>query len=136
MKTVLLAIAMMFTLSGCGMYPPYHAWQQEWEGKAELAKAEYSRKVQIEDAKGKQEAASHLANAEIERAKGVAQANEIIGNSLKENEAYLRWLFIEGLKEKQGEVIYVPTEANLPILEAGRRGGRTLQSVQPEAKKE
>jgi len=45
-----------------------------------------------------------------------------IGNSLKDNEAYLRWLYIEALKEKQGaEVIYVPTEAGLPILEAGKR---------------
>lgn len=124
MRNSFSVIVIALTMQGCGVYPPYYAWQQEWEGKAELAKAEYARQVQIADAKGKQEAATHLANAEVERAKGVAQANAIIGSSLKDNEAYLRWLFIEGLKEKTGEVIYVPTEANLPILEAGKRGSK------------
>lgn len=111
-------------LVGLGMYgcPRYSVYQQELEGEAELAKATYSRKVQIQDAEAKFEAAKSLAAAEVERAKGVAQANQIIGNSLKDNEGYLRWLYIEGLKEKQGaEVIYVPTEAGLPILEAGKR---------------
>jgi hypothetical protein len=44
-----------------------------------------------------------------------------IGDSLKGNEAYLRYLWInnsDGNGDKQ--VIYVPTEAGLPILEAGR----------------
>lgn len=60
--------------------------------------------------------------SEVNRAMGVAKANAIIGDSLKNNESYLRWLYIEGLKEKVGsEVIYVPTEAGLPILEAGHR---------------
>lgn len=108
--------------TGCGVYPPYYAWQQEWEGKAELAKADYSKQVAVQEAKAKEEAANYLANAEIARARGVAKANEIIGTSLKDNEAYLRWLYIEALKEKSGaEVIYVPTEAGLPILEAGKR---------------
>lgn len=121
MKLLIMGIFAMVMLNGCGAYPPYYAWQQEWEGKAELAKAQYSKQVQIADAEGKFESAKHLADAEVERAKGVAKANAIIGDSLKDNEAYLRWLFIEGLRDKQGEVIYVPTEANLPILEAGKR---------------
>lgn len=121
MKNVFVVIVMMFGITGCGFYPPYNAWEQEWAGKAELAKAQYSKEIQIADAKGKFEAATHLANAEVERAKGVAKANEIIGTSLRDNEAYLRWLYIEGLREKTGEVIYIPTEAGLPILEAGRR---------------
>ncbi len=108
--------------SGCGVYPPYYAWQQEWEGKAELAKADYSKQIAVQEAKAKEEAAGHLAQAEIKRAEGVAQANKIIGTSLRDNEAYLRWLYIEAMREKTGqEVIYIPTEAGLPILEAGRR---------------
>jgi regulator of protease activity HflC (stomatin/prohibitin superfamily) len=104
---------------GC---PQYNVYQQRMEGEAQLAHAEYSKKVQVQDALGKFEAAKSLAQAEVERAKGVAQANAIIGDSLKGNEAYLRWLYIEGLKEKTGtETIYVPTEAGLPILEAGKR---------------
>jgi len=103
-------------------YPQYSVYSQRLEGEAELAKAQYSRQVQIQDAQSKFEAAKLLAQAEVERAKGVAQANGIIGTSLKNNEAYLRWLYIEGLKEKTGaEVIYIPTEAGLPILEAGKK---------------
>lgn len=62
-----------------------------------------------------------LAAAEVERAKGVAEANRIIGESLKNNEGYLRYLWIQGLQDGSSEVIYVPTEASLPILEATRR---------------
>lgn len=113
--------------SGCGavglFFPPIKAYVAEWDGKAELAQADFSKQVQVQEAKGKEEAAVYLANAEIARAKGVAQANAIIGDSLKNNEAYLRWLYIESLKENKNQsIIYVPTEAGLPILEAGRHG--------------
>lgn len=56
------------------------------------------------------------AEIEIERAKGIAQANTIIAESI--SEGYLHYRFIEGLNDGNTEVIYVPTEANLPILEA------------------
>ena len=62
-----------------------------------------------------------LASAEVERAKGVAEANKIIGESLNGNDAYLRYLWIERLGQNGQDVIYIPTEAGLPILEAGRR---------------
>lgn len=105
----------------CGC-PKYNIYSQRMEGEAQLAHAEYSKKVQVQDALGKLEAAKSLAQAEVERSKGVAAANAIIGNSLKNNEAYLRWLYIESLKEKTGaETIYIPTEAGLPILEARPR---------------
>src|ERR1700744_3094016 len=115
----------MFLLSGCGVLswfvPSVRVMIAEQDGKAELAQADYSKQVQVQDALGKFEAAKHLAAAEVERAKGVAAANKIIGDSLKNNESYLRWLYIEGLKERNGiETIYVPTEAGLPILEAGK----------------
>ena len=54
-------------------------------------------------------------------AKGTAEANRIIGDSLKNNEAYLRYLWIHNLEEGKNEVIYIPTEAGMPILEAGKR---------------
>lgn len=118
----------IFTLIGIillGMWgcPQYAVYQQRLEGESELAKSTYSKKVQIQDAEGRRDAAVSLAEAEVNRAKGVAQANQIIGTSLKDNEAYLKWLYIEGLKERTGvETIYVPTETGLPILEAGKRG--------------
>ena len=52
---------------------------------------------------------------------GGASANKIIGDSLKDNEAYLRYLWINNLEDAQDRtVVYIPTEADLPILEAGR----------------
>lgn len=129
---VLIVIGMCISI---GMYgcPQYNIYHQRLEGEAELAKAEYSRKVQIQDAQSKLEAAHSLAGAaietakgaaqaEIERAYGVAQANKIIGDSLKGNEDYLRYLWITNLEAGENrEVIYVPSQGGLPILEAGKR---------------
>lgn len=58
------------------------------------------------------------AEIDIARAKGIAESNKIIANSITEQ--YLRWKFIEALSTTQASVIYVPTEANLPITEASR----------------
>lgn len=100
--------------------PIYNVWQQEMTGKAELSRAEQNRQIRIQEAKAKKEAAVFEAEAEVERAKGVARANKIIGESLNENENYLRYLWIQSLNDGNAETIYVPTEANLPILEADR----------------
>lgn len=59
------------------------------------------------------------AEIEVARAKGVAESNKIIASSI--TEGYLRYLWIQGLQDGSSEVIYVPTEANLPILEAIRK---------------
>ena len=84
-----------------------------------LQSAHYHRQVQVVDAQGKRDAAVALAEAEINRAKGVAQANAIIADSI--TEPYLRYLFIQNVAGTANkEVIYVPTEATLPILEAQR----------------
>lgn len=107
-------------LYGC---PQYRVYSQRLAGEAELAQANYSKMVQVQDAKAKEESAQSFANAEVIRAYGVAKANAIIGDSLKGNDAYLRYLWINKLGDsegKGGQVIYIPTEAGLPILEAGR----------------
>jgi regulator of protease activity HflC (stomatin/prohibitin superfamily) len=103
---------------GC---PKYNVYSQQMQGQAILAHAQSSREVAVAEAKAKMESASLLAQADTMRAHGVARSNEIIGRSLKENEAYLKWLWISEMKETQNQIIYVPTETNLPILEAGRR---------------
>lgn len=117
----LLLIALS-SLLAVGMYgcPKYNVWQQALEGQAELKKAEWNRQIKVQESQASQEASKHLAQAEIERAKGAAEANKIIGESLKNNEAYLRYLWIHNLSEGKNEVIYIPTEAGLPILEANR----------------
>jgi regulator of protease activity HflC (stomatin/prohibitin superfamily) len=98
----------------------YNVWAQSKEGQAELARAESNRQIKTLEAKAVMESAKYLADAEIIRAEGVARANKIIGDSLNNNEAYLRYLWINGLQHTQSQVVYVPTEANLPILEAQR----------------
>lgn len=105
-------------MGGC---PYYNVWQQNLAGKAALARATQDRQISVQEALAKKEAAINLADAEVERAKGVAKANQIIGDSLRNNEEYLRYLWIDGLQQNKSQVIYVPTEANLPILEAGKR---------------
>jgi regulator of protease activity HflC (stomatin/prohibitin superfamily) len=118
-----IVFAVLGIIGGMAGCPYYAVYQQRLEGEAELAKAQYSKQVQIQDAEAKFLAAKSLAQAEIERAHGVAEANKIIGKSLEQNESYLKWLWIEGMKEKENkEIIYIPTEAGIPLLEAGKRG--------------
>ena len=102
------------------LFPIYSVWEQRLVGEAELARADSNRKIAILEAQAKQESAKSLAEAEIIRARGVAEANKIIGSSLDQNESYLRYLWIQSLNSNGKEVIYVPTEANLPILESQR----------------
>lgn len=101
-------------------YPVYNVWSKEMSGKAQLAEAEWNRQIQVQEAQAMRDSSIMLAEAEVERAKGMARANEIIGDSLKGNESYLRYLWIQSLNTGTSNVIYVPTEANLPILEASR----------------
>ncbi|MBW2973922.1 hypothetical protein KY346_06040 [Candidatus Woesearchaeota archaeon] len=122
-RKAVLAIAViviLLFLISLWAFPKYNVWRKELRGKADLKEAEWSRQIAIEEAKARKESAVLDAEAEVERAKGVAEANQIIGNSLRDNEAYLRYLWIHGLHDGSSEVIYVPTEANLPILEATR----------------
>ena len=117
--TFLLIVLVGGLMYGC---PQYNVYSQRLDGEAELAKAEYSKKVTVQISQAKKEAAQFEADAEVIRAGGVAAANKIIGNSLKDNEAYLRYLWITDLagNNRAPTVIYVPTETNLPILEATR----------------
>lgn len=119
----ILAFSLLIILAAGGMLwgcPNYSVYQQRLAGEAELAKANYSRQTAVVEAQAKKDAAVQLSQADTLRAMGVAASNRIIGQSLKDNPDYLKWLWIESLKERNGDVIYVPTEANLPILEANR----------------
>lgn len=98
--------------------PQYNVWSQSLAGKAELQKAEYTRQVAVLEAQAKKDSAQQLADAEIIRATGVAKANQIIGDSLKDNREYLQYLYITGLEEganKGNVTIYVPTEGGMPV---------------------
>lgn len=115
MSLVIIGALPVGGMVGC---PAYNVYYSHKAGEAEFARAEANRQILVQTAQAEQEAATHKAQAEIERAKGVAEANKIIGDSLRDNESYLRYLWVTNLGH--GDTIYVPTEANLPILEAGR----------------
>lgn len=116
-----LSIGLISTLLSMWGCPNYNVYQQNLQGEAELARATQNRQIAIQEAQAKKESAQHLADAEVIRAQGVAKANTIIGKSLSGNEAYLHYLFINNLEHTKNQVIYLPTEAGLPILEAGRK---------------
>ena len=100
--------------------PQYRIYKQDLRGQATLREQTWTKKVAIEQARAKKESAILEAEAEVERAKGIAEANRIIGDSLNGNEAYLRYRMIETMADQQTQLIYVPTEAGLPLLEAKR----------------
>ncbi len=83
-----------------------------------LYSANIDRQVLVREAEAERDAAVFLAEAEVERARGVAEANEIIAESITPD--YIRWLYVDQMDQLEGQVIYIPTEGGLPILEAGR----------------
>jgi len=119
-----IPLAMLIPVYLIFVHPMVCIWQERQAGLAELARAESNRQIKVCEAMAFKESAKSLADAEIIRARGVAEANQIIGNSLAQNEQYLRYLWIQNLKDNNKEVIYIPTEANLPILEAQRLKGQ------------
>lgn len=115
----------LLLVGGLSLWPYYRVYSAQMQGRAELARAEQNRKIRVHEAQARMDAARLNAQAEVAAAQGVAEANQIIADSLGGPEGYLRWRYIEMLSEtgmvRQGrDVIYVPTEAGLPILEAGR----------------
>jgi regulator of protease activity HflC (stomatin/prohibitin superfamily) len=114
-----VALAGVIIIAGLAFgLPQYGVWTKTLSGKAQLQEAEYTRQVAVLEAQAKKDSAQQLAEAEIIRAGGVAKANQIIGDSLKDNREYLQYLYITGIEDgsKNGNVtIYVPTEGGMPV---------------------
>lgn len=116
-KILLIAVVViLLTVIGLVMgYQTFKVYSQEMTGKAEFARAEQNRQILVSQAK-----------AEKESAKLRAEAIEIVGAAAQKYPEYRNQEFIgafaDALKDgKINQIIYVPTEANIPILEAGRR---------------
>lgn len=122
LRNFIVTISVLFFIIGIAMWglPKYSVYKKSLYGQAELAQAEWNRKIIVKEAEAKEEAAVSWARAEVSRAKGAAEANDILAGSLGGPEGYLRWLYIQMLEETDNNLIYIPTEAGLPILEAGR----------------
>lgn len=119
---VVVFIIIGLTTLGMWGIPKYRVWQKELAGQAQLKEAEWNRQIAVLEAHATFESAQHLANAEIERARGVAESNLIIAEGLGGPEGYLRYLWVQALRDGDHATIYIPTEAQLPLLEAGRLG--------------
>lgn len=102
--------------------PTYRVWASQKSGEADLAQAHKEQQVQVAKAQGRLDAATLNKQAAIVEAEAVAAQIEKIGENLTKHDLYLKWQWIKMMEDRpESSVIYVPTEANLPILEAGLR---------------
>ena len=124
----LLAIIIALVTLLMWVLPMYSVWAGKKSGQAELSKANFAEQVAIAEANARLKSAELNRKAEEIDALAVSNSVIIIGESLKANDGYLRWQWIKMMCETDNEVIYVPTEANLPILEAGRNLKSPLES--------
>ena len=121
---VIIAVVVVGALMLIGL-PTYNVYSKTMAGKAAYEQAVQDRRIRVLEAQAALDSAQLTAQAEIARARGTNEANRIMAESLGGPENYLRWSYLhllEATAGKQGrEVIYIPTEAGMPSLEAGRR---------------
>lgn len=121
-SAIVLVVVAVLILIGL---PTYNVYAKQMQGKAAYEQAVQDRRIRVLEAQAALDSAQLTAQAEVARARGTNEANRIMAESLGGPDNYLRWSYIHMLQEtagKQGrEVIYIPTEAGMPILEAGRR---------------
>ncbi len=119
-KMVVWPIIIVLVLVGMfAGWPTYNVWRAEMSGRAEMAQAEQNRKILVEEAQANLDAQKLNAEAEVERAKGMAEAIEIENGKLSDQ--YIHYLWVRNIDKMDGEKIYIPTEANMPILEAASK---------------
>ena len=117
---IVLIAGLLWSISFGFQY--YKVFTAEQTGKAELAQAEWNRQIIVRQAQARKDASTLEAEAEVLRAEGVAKANAIVAGGLGGPEGYLRYLYIHMLSQQSDkQIIYIPTEAGLPILEASKR---------------
>lgn len=91
--------------------PMYNVYSSRMAGEAALARSEAEKKVIVETAKG-----------ELEASKILAEAIETVGAAAQKYPEYREQEFIRsfGMALEDGDVklIFVPTEANIPIIKA------------------
>lgn len=103
-------------------YPRWSVWASHQEGLAELQKAKNEQQMQVAQAQGRVDAATLNKQAAIIEAEAVSEQIKRIGTELDRHDLYLRWQWIKMMEDidTHATTIYIPTEANLPILEAAR----------------
>ncbi|MCL2444532.1 hypothetical protein FWD07_00225 [Candidatus Saccharibacteria bacterium] len=113
----IVAVVGVIALAMWGL-PRYRVWSAEMTGRAERAQAEFNKQIIVIEAEARLEAEQLNAQAEVARAEGAAEAMYAVQDAL--TETYIRYLWVRMMADNEN-IIYVPTEASLPILEAGHR---------------
>jgi regulator of protease activity HflC (stomatin/prohibitin superfamily) len=113
-----LAGTLFLVFSGMAGCPIYNVWQQGLAGKASLERAEQERQIQVMQAQAERDSASLR-----------SEAIKIVGQAAKDFPEYRYQEFLGAFAEalQNGDIdklIFVPTEANIPITEAGRSIGK------------
>lgn len=116
-----VALGLGVCFGAVAAYQPFKVWaagytvqQEQLVGEAEFVRAEQNRRILVEQARAEKDAA--LLRAE---------AIEIVGQAAKDFPEYRYQEFLgafgEALQSDQVEqIVFIPTEANIPITEAGR----------------
>lgn len=122
LATIIISVGILIVILMFGL-PLYNVWQQEMAGKAEMAKAEQNRKILIEEARARLEAEKLNAQAEVERAKGMAEAMKLENGTL--NSTYNQYLFIRTLEKLADkgdlpQIIYMPAEGLVPVMDVSK----------------
>lgn len=110
---LLIVVCVLAIFGGMFAYPQYRVWQQGMEGQSRLARAQQERQILVTQAQ-----------AEKDAARLRAEAIEIMGRAAQQFPEYRQQEFMasfgEALREGNiSQIVYVPTEANIPVMEAG-----------------
>ena len=110
--TIGISAIIVATMAGC---PQYNVYSARLSGEAQLAKSQGARQALVSQAQAEKDSAALR-----------AEAIKIVGQAAKDFPEYRQQEFIgafaEALKEGNiAQIIYVPTEANIPITEATRK---------------
>jgi hypothetical protein len=114
---ILFVVVVAWFLVG---YPFWAVWASKKSGQAQLSEANFAEQVAIAQARARLSAAEMNMQAEIVEADAISQSIATIGDALEKNPSYNRFQWIKMMEKGNNATIYVPTEANLPILEAGK----------------
>lgn len=128
-ELILIVLAGVAILAvGCGLLfglPAYNVWASGMSGEAKLRHSEQEKRIMIETAKARAESAILAAEAEVETAKLRSKAIGLVGQAAKDFPEYRTQEFIGAFGDAVqsgaiNQIIYVPTEANIPIVDKAR----------------
>ena len=103
-----------------------------WKGvspQLNLYRANTEKQAVITEQRAQSEAAEFAAISAVTQAEAKAEAMIIEAKALAESQAiiaetltpeYVQYLYVQAIKDNPNQVIYIPTEAGMPVLEAGR----------------